>query len=147
MAPFFAPSSKAASVRRRLVPRPQGRSSGSPATPRTQGRHMLPIGRRSVVDVAFQGAAVSQPAVASRARILNRLRLTDAVFHHLTRAAAIGVLVLLGGVIVSLIIGSWPAWREFGPAFLIEKSWNPVTEKFGALAPVYGTIITSLIAM
>jgi len=100
-----------------------------------------------VVDVALQGAAVSQPAVASRARILNRLRLTDAVFHHLTRAAAIGVLVLLGGVIVSLIIGSWPAWREFGPAFLIEKSWNPVTEKFGALAPVYGTIITSLIAM
>jgi phosphate transport system permease protein len=100
-----------------------------------------------VVDVALQGPAVSQPVVASRARVLARLRVTDNAFRHITRAAAIGVLVILGGVIISLIIGSGPAWREFGLGFLVQKSWNPVTEKFGALAPVYGTVLTSLIAM
>jgi len=108
---------------------------------------MQPVGRPSVVDVALQGAAISQPAVASRARILNKLKVTDNAFHQITRAAAIAVLVILGGVIISLIIGSWPAWREFGLGFLITKSWNPVTEKFGALAPVYGTILTSFLAM
>jgi phosphate transport system permease protein len=65
----------------------------------------------------------------------------------MTLAAAWGVLLLLGGVIASLIIGSVPAFRAFGPAFLWTEAWNPVTERFGALAPVYGTIVTSLIAM
>src|SRR5262249_21893081 len=54
---------------------------------------------------------------------------------------------LLGGVIVALIRGSVPAAQAFGFNFLIEQSWNPVTEKFGALAPIYGTLITSFIAM
>ena len=53
----------------------------------------------------------------------------------------------LGGVIVSLFLGAMPAFHEFGFGFLTAQSWNPVTEKFGALAPIYGTIITSLIAM
>src|SRR5262249_53533401 len=43
--------------------------------------------------------------------------------------------------------GSLPALREFGFSFLIEQRWNPVTEKFGALAPIYGTVVTSFIAM
>jgi phosphate transport system permease protein len=85
--------------------------------------------------------------VESRARALKRMRLGDILFRALTRAAAIGVLLLLGGVLISLLIGGWPALREFGFDFLITQSWNPVTEKFGALAPIYGTIVTSLIAM
>src|SRR5207244_9320211 len=68
-------------------------------------------------------------------------------FRVLTRAAAIAVLVILGGVIISLIDGSLPALQAFGLNFLIEERWNPVTEKFGALAPIYGTLVTSLIAM
>ena len=100
-----------------------------------------------MVDVALRGAAVSQPEVVSRARILDKLRGSDNAFRHITRASAIAVLVILGGVILSLIIGSWPALREFGFDFLLSKSWNPVTEKFGALAPIYGTVVTSLIAM
>jgi phosphate transport system permease protein len=82
-----------------------------------------------------------------RAIVLQRLRLGDAGFHHLTRAAAVAVLVILGGIIVALILGAWPALRHFGPGFLFTESWNPVTEKFGALAPIYGTVITSTIAM
>lgn len=65
----------------------------------------------------------------------------------MTRAAAIAVLLLLSGVIASLVIGSAPAFRAFGFSFFTTESWNPVTEKFGALAPIYGTLVTSFIAM
>lgn len=82
-----------------------------------------------------------------RARVLRRLQLGDAAFRYLTRAAAIAVLAILGGIIVSLVHGSLPALRTFGLSFLVDQSWNPVTDKFGALAPIYGTIVTSLIAM
>src|SRR5438876_5472458 len=86
-------------------------------------------------------------ASRTRAQALNRFRLADIVFRALTRAAAIGVLIILGGVIISLIDGSLPALRAFGFNFLVEERWNPVTEKFGALAPIYGTLVTSFIAM
>ncbi len=100
-----------------------------------------------MVDVAFQGALTAEPAAASRARTLTKLRVTDNAFRHLTRAAAVGVLVILGGVILSLFEGALPAFRAFGLNFLVQESWNPVTEKFGAFAPIYGTIMTSFIAM
>ena len=100
-----------------------------------------------MVDVALQGDAVEIDAVAARAKALNRLRIADFLFRVLTRVAAIGVLVILGGVIISLIDGSLPALRAFGLNFLVEERWNPVTEKFGALAPIYGTLVTSFIAM
>ncbi len=74
-------------------------------------------------------------------------KLRDNAFHLLTFAAAWTVLLILGGVIASLIIGSLPAIRAFGFDFLTTETWNPVTEKFGAMAPVYGTIVTSIIAM
>ena len=100
-----------------------------------------------MVDVALNGDAAAMSTVPTRAKMLDRLRWRDALFHQLTRAAAVGVLILLGAVILSLILGSLPAWRAFGFSFLIEERWNPVTEKFGALAPIYGTIITSFLAM
>jgi len=78
---------------------------------------------------------------------LKRFIATDSFFKYLTRAAAITVLAILFGVFVSLALGAWPAFRTFGFDFLTVQTWNPVTEKFGALAPVYGTILTSLIAM
>jgi phosphate transport system permease protein len=108
---------------------------------------MDPARRRSVVDVALQEEAVVSVETTARARVLDRLRLGDAAFHHLTRAAAVAVLVLLSGVIIALIDGSLPAFRTFGLGFVIGERWNPVTEKFGALAPIYGTLVTSLIAM
>jgi phosphate transport system permease protein len=100
-----------------------------------------------VVDVALQGTAVPKPAAVSRARILTRLRLTDTAFRHVTRAAAITILMILGGVIISLLIGAWPALSTFGLEFLTQQRWNPDTEKFGALAAIYGTVVTSFIAM
>jgi phosphate transport system permease protein len=99
-----------------------------------------------VVDVALSEAAITvQPQ--QRATSLNRLRIGDLVFRALTRTASLLVLAILAGVMVSLVAGAWPALKTFGFDFLIEQRWNPVTEKFGALAPIYGTIVTSLIAM
>jgi phosphate transport system permease protein len=103
--------------------------------------------RHKLVDMALSGSVESSSAAISRTRTLGRLRSGDALFHHLTRAAAILVLIILSGVIVALIKGSLPALQAFGFDFLIEERWNPVTEKFGALAPIYGTLVTSLIAM
>jgi phosphate transport system permease protein len=106
-----------------------------------------PTRRQSVVDVALGAGAVTVDAQATRARALDGLRFWDNVYRWLTKGAAIGVLVILSGVILSLFLGSLPALREFGFSFLTEQRWNPVTEKFGALAPVYGTVVTSFIAM
>ncbi|MGZ5855384.1 MAG: phosphate ABC transporter permease subunit PstC [Xanthobacteraceae bacterium] len=83
----------------------------------------------------------------ARAKALSRLRVSDNAFFQLTRGAALFVLVLLGAIIVSLVIGATPALKTFGFGFLVSDRWNPVTENFGALAPIYGTIVTSLIAM
>jgi phosphate transport system permease protein len=71
----------------------------------------------------------------------------DFIFRHLTFLFALLVLLILGGVIVALIGGALPALRTFGVSFLYTDVWNPVTEKFGALAPIYGTLVTSAIAM
>ena len=71
----------------------------------------------------------------------------DVVFRSLTFLFALLVLLILGGVIVSLGEGALPAFRAFGLPFVVTEVWNPVTEKFGALAPIYGTLVTSAIAM
>src|SRR5215469_13283457 len=104
-------------------------------------------GRQSVVDVALNAEAPDEEAILTRAKTLDRMRWRDDVFRQLTRAAAVGVLVLLSAVIISLIYGSIPALSTFGFGFLIDQRWNPVTEKFGALAAVYGTVVTSFLAM
>ena len=101
-----------------------------------------------MVDVALEsGSAIAVGAQADRAKALQRLRIGDIVFRNITRAAAIIVLLILGGIILSLIQGAAPALHKFGFGFLTSQAWNPVTEKFGALAPIYGTLVTSLIAM
>ena len=70
----------------------------------------------------------------------------DVAFRHLTRSAALAVLVILGGIIVSLVWGSLPALRTFGVSFLYEEV-GIRSPKFGAITPIFGTIITSFIAM
>ena len=104
-------------------------------------------GRKPVVDVALQGQTAGFAGAAQeRQRVLSKLRISDQAFHHLTRGAALLVLIILGGVIVALVHGSSLALSTFGLDFVTTQSWNPVTEKFGALAPIYGTLVTSLIA-
>ncbi len=71
----------------------------------------------------------------------------DILFRMITRISAFSVLVLLAAIIVSLIIGSLPAIKAFGFHFLSSPAWNPVTEEFGALVPIVGTLVTAGIAL
>ncbi|TNF16059.1 MAG: phosphate ABC transporter permease subunit PstC [Rhodobacteraceae bacterium] len=80
-------------------------------------------------------------------RAANPAARADRVFGTLTFAAAVVVLLTLLGVFVSLAMGAWPAFQHFGASFLVTAKWNPVTDRFGALAPLYGTVVTSVIAM
>jgi phosphate transport system permease protein len=106
---------------------------------------------QNIEDVAVSDMALSEAAPRAvdkdRGRTLARLALVDLFFHNLTLAAALAVLLILGGVIFSLVYGSLPAIRAFGFGFLFSQAWNPVTDNFGALAPIYGTLATSVIAM
>ena len=97
--------------------------------------------------IAIEADAGFGASALERSKVIKRFQTSDTFFRNLTLGAALLVLLILGGVIISLIAGSIPAFREYGPGFFVNQSWNPVTEKFGAAAAIYGTIITSLIAM
>ena len=101
------------------------------------------------MDMALQSVPVPNLAKerADRTRTLRRFRIGDNTFRIMTQCSAIAVLVLLAGVMLSLVIGSLPAWKAFGFGFFTSESWNPVTEKFGALPAIYGTLVTSFLAM
>ncbi len=103
--------------------------------------------RQPLAEVALQGRAIQAQEQADRAKVLRRLQFSDAFFRWLTRVSAIAVLLILSGILLSLVHGGWPALRTYGFGFLLQEVWNPVTEKFGAAAPIYGTVVTSIIAM
>ncbi|WP_395664395.1 phosphate ABC transporter permease subunit PstC [Methylocella sp.] len=98
-----------------------------------------------MADIALDVAASDKQQ--DRRKVLDWLKLQDSTFRYVTLGAALTVLLILGGVIVSLIVGSIPALQAFGFGFVTTEKWNPVTEQFGALAPIYGTLVTSAIAM
>jgi phosphate transport system permease protein len=85
--------------------------------------------------------------VETRGKAIKRFASGDNFFRRLTQGAALVVLLILGGAIISLIQGSIPAFRAFGFGFFTTEIWNPVTEKFGAGAAIFGTLVTSAIAM
>lgn len=74
-------------------------------------------------------------------------RLGDQLFFNLTRAFAVITLALLVGIVISLTWSAMPSITKFGFGFLTSAEWNPPAERFGALVPMYGTIVTSLIAL
>jgi len=92
-------------------------------------------------------ALIDNNALSTRANTTRRAGRGDARFHFLTWAAAALLLILFGGVITALVIGSIPAFKAFGFGFLVSSVWNPTSDKFGALPSIYGTLVTSLLAM
>ncbi len=90
-----------------------------------------------------RGPSAAQESAALSARMARQ----DRIFVALTWASATLVVLVLLGVMASLVIDSIPAFREFGPAFIWNERWSPAKDIFGAAAPIYGTIVTSIIAM
>ena len=97
--------------------------------------------------MAIDGTESLKADALARNNVIKSFRTSDNFFRYLTQSMALFVLLILGGVIFSLIRGSIPAFEAFGFGFFVTESWNPVTEKFGAAAPIYGTLVTSIIAM
>jgi len=92
--------------------------------------------------------ALNNPAdIVERHPAIRRFERSDILFKRGTQMAALIVLLMFGGIVWALYSGAEPAIRAFGFDFLWVEKWNPVTEKFGALAPLYGTVITSAIAI
>ncbi|HEX4241045.1 MAG TPA: phosphate ABC transporter permease subunit PstC [Steroidobacteraceae bacterium] len=85
--------------------------------------------------------AIIDPRHAARQLVYER------IFRWATLSAAVLVLLILGGVAISLIYGAWPALAHFGFRFVTREIWNPVTDQYGALGPIFGTVVTSTIAM
>ncbi|MDX1901207.1 MAG: phosphate ABC transporter permease subunit PstC [Gammaproteobacteria bacterium] len=76
-----------------------------------------------------------------------RQRRFDKLYLALTTFSAWFVLFIFIAMLFILVKGSLPAWHAFGLHFFTQSTWNPVTEQFGALGPIVGTLITSLIAL
>jgi phosphate transport system permease protein len=76
-----------------------------------------------------------------------RYTLLDSAFRNITRIAAALTFAVVIGVLITLIIGAAPALDKFGLSFITSSEWNPVTENFGALPSVFGTLVTSFIAL
>ena len=100
-----------------------------------------------MAEVAVNSAAGTYARQQDRSRALRWFNLTDTTFRIASLSAAVFVLLLLGGIIISLIIGAMPAFQKFGLNFLTVQRWDPNADIYGALAPIYGTIVTSIIAM
>jgi phosphate transport system permease protein len=71
----------------------------------------------------------------------------DVAFRAVTWFFAFFVLFLLFGIVVALLEGAWPAFAKFGWYFIVDSTWDPVKKIFGAFPLIYGTLITSVIAM
>lgn len=78
---------------------------------------------------------------------LKRQVLLDKLFRLTTRTFAFLVLATLVGILLSLLVGALPSIKHFGFGFFTSTDWDPVAEKFGALVPIYGTLVTSFIAL
>lgn len=92
-------------------------------------------------------AGASGPVRPEVSKAASRGRLADAVFFNVTRAFAVLTLLTLLGIILSLIVSAWPSIQKFGLSFLWRSEWNAPAQEFGALIPIYGTLITSIIAL
>jgi len=73
--------------------------------------------------------------------------LIDRVFGWAAKGAAVLTLGLLVAILGSLVVGAWPAITQYGLSFLTSSVWDPVTNEYGGLVMIYGTLATSIIAL
>jgi len=73
--------------------------------------------------------------------------LSDSVFAALVRLSGVLIVLVVGGLIAVLFSGGLHAFHAFGPGFLTSRIWNPVTNVYGAAAPVFGTLVTTFLSV
>ena len=98
-------------------------------------------------DVLAATPETQPPAASARRRAMSTGSAGDRVFAGLATASGILVLVLLGAIIVTLFMGGLKAFRAFGFGFLTDADWDPVQDIYGAAVPIYGTVVTAVLAL
>jgi phosphate transport system permease protein len=101
----------------------------------------------SLTDISLSENSQPLTALSDRAALARRAGAGDTRFRWTALAAAIAVVLIFAGVIASLLIGALPAFKAFGLGFVFDQAWRPTRDHFGALVPIYGTLVTSAIAM
>lgn len=91
--------------------------------------------------------SIQASLAATRLRFGRRVGFSDAVFSNLTLVFAIVIVALLLALVAILLIDAWPAISRFGLSFISSSAWDPVKQAFGALPAIYGTLLTSIIAL
>ena len=79
--------------------------------------------------------------------VVKKQRIQDFLFHKVTMLFAVLVLVAMAAILVSLMISAWPAFQKFGISFIWTEEWDIVNEDFGAAIAIYGTLVSSVIAL
>ena len=95
-------------------------------------------------DVKSSGSVMTQPPAQKKAR---SGPMADRIFGWLAKGAALFTLCILAAILVSLTISAWPAIDKFGLGFLTSTTWDPVKNEYGGLVMIYGTLMTSFIAL
>src|ERR1044071_5058309 len=95
----------------------------------------------------MSAAAATGPTAAATTRTSRGASGGDVIFSAFCHAAGAFVLVLLGAIILALFGGALPAFRAFGVSFLWSTDWDPVQEIFGGAVSIYGTVVTSALAI
>jgi phosphate transport system permease protein len=99
------------------------------------------------MSVTTVSGAESPKPVSNRTASIQRGQLVDLVFQAALWASGGLVLLILGTMILLLAYDGWPALRHFGLSFYTTAVWNPVLDRYGALSMLYGTLVTSVIAV
>jgi phosphate transport system permease protein len=100
-----------------------------------------------LTDISLSENPTQLAVPSDRAALARRASAGDTRFRWMALAAAVTVILIFCGVIGSLLIGAMPAFKAFGFGFIVTEVWSPTKDRFGALAPIYGTLVTSVIAM
>ena len=106
------------------------------------GRHVARARATTPNDDRHTGSRGSGPSLESRG-----IRLGDVLFRGIAVVAAAAATLLLGLIAYKVIEQAWPAIEHFGLSFIWTKAWNPVDDQYGALTFIYGTVVTSVIAL
>ena len=79
--------------------------------------------------------------------VVKKQRIQDFLFHKITLLFSVLVLLALAGILVSLVVSAWPAFQKFGIGFIWRVEWDIINEEFGAMIAIYGTFVSSVIAL
>lgn len=79
--------------------------------------------------------------------VVKKQRIQDFLFHKITLLFSVLVLLALAGILVSLLVSAWPAFHKFGVGFIWRVEWDIINEEFGAMIAIYGTLVSSVIAL